>query len=212
MPKGLKKALIHVVEVGSWKLVKKIPVLFYPSEYTQVKSANYPEEPLLMGGCKTQRASDKLETLEMNLFFDTYESNEDVRIYTKEITNLLECNKPNEGTITQVLIFVWGPINFTCVLESITKKFTMFRNDGVPVRATLSVKFKEYIKNNAPKEKDSIHSTTQVKSIKAGDSLWSMAAATYGSASMWRPIAEKNNIANPRLLTPGKEIILPPRK
>lgn len=211
MPKGLKKALIHVVEVGSWKFIKKIPVLFYPSEYTQVKSAIYPEEPLLMGGCKTQRASDKLETLEMNLFFDTYESDEDVRIYTKEITNLLEYKKPNDGTITQVLIFVWGPINFTCVLESVTKKFTMFRNDGVPVRATLTVKFKEYIKNSAPKEKESLHSTTRVKSIKAGDSLWSIAAAAYGSAGMWRPIAEKNNIANPRLLKPGNEIILPPR-
>jgi hypothetical protein len=212
MPKGLKKALIQVVEVGSWKFVKKIPVLFYPSEYTQVKSANYPEEPLLMGGCKTQHASDNLETLEMNLFFDTYESNEDVRIYTKEITDLLECKKANDGTITQVLNFVWGPINFTCVLESVTKKFTMFRNDGVPVRATLTVKFKEYVKDNVPKEMHSLQGMTQVKSIKAGDSLWSIAAATYGSASMWRSIAEKNNIANPRLLVPGKEIILPPRK
>ncbi len=209
MSKILKKALIYVIEKKNrWKIVREIPVLFYPSEYTQSKSANYPEETRKKNKSRVQFAGDKLETLEMSLFFDTYESNEDVRIHTRKITDLMEYDR--SGNPPPILMFVWGPINFTCILESVTKKFTMFRRDGVPVRATLSVRFKEYPKDNAPREKPSVQSMTKVISIKSGDSLWAMAATSYGSAAMWRSIAEKNNIANPRLLVPGKEITVPP--
>lgn len=209
MPKALKKAMIHVLEKkGKWQKVREIPVLFYPTEYTQVKSANYAEQVRMHSGPMLQFAGDRAETLDMNLFFDTYESNEDVRIHTKKITDLIAYNSiPKPPSI---LMFVWGPINFTCVLESVTKRFTMFRKDGVPVRATLTVKFKEYCRDDAPKEMPSSLGMTQIKSLKAGDSLWAIAAATYGSAGMWRSIAEKNNIANPRLLMPGREIVIPP--
>ncbi len=212
MHKSRKKAIIHVLEKKGcgWVKVREIPVLFYPSEYTQVMSANYPEKTKNKAESEMQFTGDKRETLEMNLFFDTYESNEDVRIHTNKITDLMEYAYGK--SLPNVLKFVWGPINFTCVLESVTKKFTMFNKNGVPVRATLSVKFKEYSVGNAPRVRTSLQSMTQVKSLKAGDSLWSIAADAYGSASMWRSIAEKNNIANPRLLVPGKEIVIPPLK
>ena len=153
MSKRLKKAMIHVIDKqNGWKMIREIPVLFYPSEYTQTKSVNYPEKTRKKDESVSEYTGDKLETREMSLFFDTYESNEDVRIYTKEITNLME---PDSGdSAPPILKFVWGPINFTCVLESVTKKFTMFDKDGIPVRATLSVRFKEYIKDNAPKDLD----------------------------------------------------------
>ncbi|HSD58620.1 MAG TPA: phage tail protein [Methanotrichaceae archaeon] len=212
MHKSRKKAIIYVLQKKGrrWVKVREIPVLFYPSEYTQVKSANYPEKTKNKAKSEIQFTGDKLETLKMDLFFDTYESNEDVRIHTNKITDLMKYDY--RKNMPKVLRFVWGPINFTCVLESVTKKFTMFNKDGVPVRATLTVDFKEYAEGNAPRESPSSQGMTQVRSLKAGDSLWSIAADAYGSASMWRSIAEKNNISNPRLLVPGKEIIIPPLK
>lgn len=208
MSKRLKKAMIHVIDKqNGWKMVREIPVLFYPSEYTQTKSVNYPEKTRKKDESVSEYTGDKLETLEMSLFFDTYESNEDVRIYTKEITNLMEPDSADSSP--PILKFVWGPINFTCVLESVTKKFTMFDKDGVPVRATLSVRFKEYIKDNAPKEKPSARDNTRVVSVKAKDSLWAISAREYGSATKWRAIAQENNIANPRLIRPGTEIAVP---
>jgi nucleoid-associated protein YgaU len=212
MPKGLKKAIIHVLgkKGRRWVKVREVPVLFYPSEYTQVKSANYSEKTKYKAKSEIQFKGDNLETLKMDLFFDTYESNEDVRIHTNKITDLMKYDHRKD--MPKVLRFVWGPINFTCVLESVTKKFTMFNKEGVPVRATLTVDFKEYAEGNAPRERTSSQSNTQVRSLKAGDSLWSIAADAYGSASMWRSIAEKNKIANPRLLVPGKEIVIPPLK
>jgi nucleoid-associated protein YgaU len=42
-----------------------------------------------------------------------------------------------------------------------------------------------------------------------GDTLWSIAAAEYGDARQWRPIAEANQITNPRELKPGQTLIVP---
>ena len=206
MSKGLKKAMIYVMEKKNrWTKVKEIPVLFYPSEYTQTKNATYAEEKTASKPT-INFTGVGLETLDMNLFFDTYESDEDVRIHTRKITDLMASGNGNPPPI---LKFVWGPINFTCVLETVTKKFTMFRKDGVPVRATLTVKFREYPNDNAPREKPSRQSKTQVTSVKSGDSMWAMSATAYGSPTMWREIAKSNDIANPRLLVPGMEIAIP---
>jgi len=205
MSKNLQKALIHVINDKSGK-IEKIPVLFYPSEYTQTQTARYPAGNT-MKKSDAQFGGIDLETLQMSLFFDTYESGEDVRIHTRKITNLMKYDSSTKST--PILKFIWGPINFTCVLESVTKKFTMFHNNGVPARATLEVTFKEKILDDTPREADSIQDTTKVTSIKAGDSLWAIAATAYGSPTMWRAIAKSNDIANPRLLEPGKEIAIP---
>jgi nucleoid-associated protein YgaU len=37
-----------------------------------------------------------------------------------------------------------------------------------------------------------------------------MAAREYGDPAQWRPIARASGIANPRLLTPGADVVLPP--
>jgi len=46
--------------------------------------------------------------------------------------------------------FVWGPLRFKAVLEKVGRKITLFRPDGTPARATLSVSFREY--NEQPRE------------------------------------------------------------
>jgi nucleoid-associated protein YgaU len=198
------KILIHVMKKnGGWTKVSEIPVLFYPSQYTQEKSVNYPVEKAQVGH-RIQFVGSDPETLSMNLFFDTYESGEDVRAHTKKITNLMEGNPP------PVLKVVWGELNFTCVLEHVSKSFTMFRADGVPVRATLDVRFKEYSDESTTTANTTSGSTTKVQTAKSGDNLSSIANDAYGDPSKWRDIADENNISNPRVLNSGQEITVPP--
>jgi phage protein U len=42
-------------------------------------------------------------------------------------------------------VATWGKTvqDFTCVIESISTKYTMFSEDGIPLRATCTVKLKE---------------------------------------------------------------------
>ena len=205
----LKKAMIHVLDARGNKNYE-VPVLFYPSDYTMEKSnefssINIPglESPLL------QFSRGNLETLSMDLFFDSYEEDRDVRDYTNKITNLLKIDP--ELHAPPVLRFIWGNLNFTCVLSRTSKKFTMFRSDGIPVRATLSVTFNEY-RTEAESRENPHRSSDKTKTytIKQGDSLWAISSRQYGDPALWRRIADKNNIENPRLIETGREIIIPP--
>lgn len=205
----LKKAFIQVLDVNG-KVKSIVPVLFNPTEYSMEKSnefasINIPglESPIL------QFSRGNLQTLNMDLFFDSYEIKTDVRVFTSKITKLLKIDPDIHAP--PVLRFVWGSLIFTCVLSRVTKKFTMFDGNGIPVRATLSVTFNEY-KTDQSHIENPLQSPdrTKVHVVKQGESLWSIAAEKYGDASQWRPIADENKIINPRKLEIGKEITIPP--
>jgi nucleoid-associated protein YgaU len=46
--------------------------------------------------------------------------------------------------------------------------------------------------------------------VKLGDTLSNIAAAEYGDPNQWRPIAIANRIDNPRVLAPGRGLVIPP--
>lgn len=203
----LKDAHIKILDARG-KTKDEVEVKFNPTDYSMEKSnefanINIPglESPLL------QFVRGGLETLSMDLFFDSYEENKDVREYTKKITDLLKVDEDIHAP--PVLEFVWGSLDFTCVLSRVNKKFTMFRSDGAPVRATLTVTFNEYKTEAELKKPTSSPDRTKVYTIKGGDSLWAIAVEEYGDTTQWRAIAEANKIENPRILEIGKEIVIP---
>ena len=83
---ALVKAMIINTETGV-----PIPIMFNPEEYSITRSARFsdPKTPGLETTV-TEFSHGMPETLTMELFFDTYESGLDVRIFTERISKLLE--------------------------------------------------------------------------------------------------------------------------
>lgn len=203
-----------------------VPCLFNPKELSIEKSNHFAEVNIPgLPASVLQFVRGNSRTITLDLFFDTYEEKKDVREYTDAITgwdagskeSKLSKNKKglmdidSELHAPPVCLFVWGAFVFPCIIERVTKKFTMFLPEGIPVRATLTVTLKEYkdIKEQV-KELD-LHSADITKRwvVKEGDSLWFIAYKEYGDPYKWRQIAFANNIENPRKLTPGQELIIP---
>lgn len=162
-------------------------------------------------------------SLTMDLLFDTYEQGTDVRLSTDLITGWdagsMLSKLPTKGLMDidsdlhapPVCIFTWGKFSFQCIIERVTKKFTMFHPEGYPVRATLSVTLKEYTEVEKQLKETSLLSADLTKRwlVTQGDSLWSISNKQYGNPNEWRLIAEANKIDNPRLLNPGQELKIP---
>lgn len=208
---ALEKAHLQPLDVDGNPKGARIDVLFNPAEYSIQKGNQFAETALL--GLPTpirQFTSGGAETLTLDLFFDTYEKGEDVRLYTEKVAGLL--NIDPELHTPPTLKFIWGKLEFKCVLEQVTKKFTLFLSDGTPVRATLSVTFKEYktIQEQLVSRPLQSADRTKFRIVKESESLWLIAAQEYDDPALWRPIAAKNEIANPRFLTPGLELTIPP--
>src|SRR6516164_9545486 len=115
-----------------------IDVLFNPTNYGVDKSnliaeIGIPglEAPIL------QYVHGNTQTLSMELFFDTFEEQTDVTVYTDQIYDLLyidpSTHVPPKCTIS------WGSLSFDGVLDHVSGKFTLFFSDGTPARATLNV-------------------------------------------------------------------------
>lgn len=209
----LEKAVIEVLKGKPKELEgsSRIAVEFNPTEYSLEKSIEYGNQKIPgFSSPVTQFVSGDAETLSMELFFDTYEDGEDVREkYTNKIDALLKV----DGTIhgPPICRFVWGSFDFKCVLQSANKQFTMFRSNGIPVRARVNVTFKGYTtpEEQSKEEKRESADKTKVRRVEEGESLWSIAAEEYQDPRQWRPIAAANGIENPRRLRPGDEVLVP---
>ena len=207
---ALEKALIQPLDDKGWPMGSPIKVLFNPAEYTIEKSNQF--HTAAIPGKSTpaiQFVNGNAETLTMDLFFDTYEQGEDVRNYTRQVTDLLKMDSRLHAP--PVCKFIWGKLEFKAVLEKATQRFTMFLGSGIPVRATLNVVFREYKTISEQTEGAlNVSSLTKLVTAKAGTNLALIADAHLGDAGEWRKIAKANGIANPRKLPAGMQIQIPP--
>jgi nucleoid-associated protein YgaU len=88
----------------------------------------------------------------------------------------------------------------------------MFLSDGTPVRATLSVTFKQFRSLPEQLEQPRRNSVDKTKRrvFTSDDSLWHLAFREFREPKYWRLIARHNRIENPFAIEPGDALVVPP--
>lgn len=183
-------------------------------------------------------ATAEPETLSISLFFDTYGVDAggvstvagvlrglrsvvgrgvtpraaNVMKLTQQVAALTEPN-PELGR-PPVCRLQWGKVLLLeGVLTSLNQQFSLFLEDGTPVRANLDCSFQEHHPGSNTTRGEAPGAGTPALAaryaVKPGDSLSRIAAVTYGDPSCWRKIAEANNIDNPRRMTAGVSLSVP---
>jgi nucleoid-associated protein YgaU len=187
-----------------------IPVMFNPPDYQLQKTNQFAEIGIPgLGSSLLQFVKGDAQTMTMELFFDTTDSQLDVREFTEQVVGLTALNAHTHAPPR--LLFFWGSLVFPCVLESVTQQFDYFHPDGTPLRARLTVTFKSHdlpegLLTSTPLESAD---RTKRREVKEGETLQSIAAQEYDDPRQWRPIAEANNIDNPLTLPVGRGLIIP---
>lgn len=209
---GPLEAATITVRNGSRK-GESLECAFNPSEYRTEKCVDYGE--VSAAGSETslpQFVGGEAETLSMELFFDTTDRpDEDVRSAIDFLDALVSVDETLHAP--PLCRFVWGDgLDFTGVLRRVEKQFTKFRPSGVPVRARVAVTFTEHDSRNrngstAPSTPDE---ETRHRTVTEGDTLWLIAEEEYGDPNDWRPIADRNGLTNPRSLSAGQRLEVPP--
>jgi hypothetical protein len=100
---------------------------------------------------------------------------------------------------------------FSCIMESIRQKFTLFSPEGVPLRATLTVSLREYKTLNDQLEQIPLSSPdrTHVHVLQQGESLAAVAHRYYDRPGDWRAVADENAISDPRRIHAGVILRVP---
>jgi nucleoid-associated protein YgaU len=199
-------------------------VLFNPNTYSVTKSVKWepPPPPEKQEAGTNQKfnapqlvfGGGDCRLLTMELFYDVTEHPQidDVRKETNRIVKLTRIDKKLKEP--PVVLVGWGAkppedsdFPFTGVITQLTQRFTLFRADGRPVRATLNVTFKEFLTRKKAQEEVDPEFTTRL--VKRGDTLSNIAAEIYNDPTQWRVIAEANNLDDPRHLEVGARLAIP---
>ena len=203
------------VETEQDKFDKPLKVLFNPNKITIQKAAKWGKAS---GAGRdvpnSQFAYGEPASLNLELFYDTYAEQQDVQTYTKEIFALTTIEHHGNLHRPPICKLEWGSFrfhDFQWVLQSLNQTFTLFLEDGKPVRATLTCNFKQWRSDEIEEKllKKESADVPKTRIVQGGDTLSSIAGAEYNNPYMWRPIAEANHIDNPYRLTPGQVLAIP---
>lgn len=137
---------------------------YNPKEVELAKQVSWSDEATLNQGMVAAQKRDPVydlqytgipaRTMALELFLDSFEPQPDRERKTVEqiVQKLHEMSSPRDEFSNKphlrrphICVIAWGGEfpRFTCVIESINVKYTMFDRDGSPVRATCGLKLKE---------------------------------------------------------------------
>jgi hypothetical protein len=233
----MEKAIIKILEGPNKNEI--LEVMYNPTEYESSVIANWDGE--VQGSdekIKKKRRSrnampsfggSEFGSLTLKLLFDSYEQRSDVRedheitqtgkvkkiIGTKRIVELgIPTVEGKEAKRPPLCLFSWGKFNFSGVIEKVDQKFIMFLSNGTPVRANVTITMRRIVTSKREMVKMmGREACRKFRVVKEGERLDILAEEELKDPSLWRKIAEANNIADPlnfpRPEDIGRLIIIP---
>jgi hypothetical protein len=225
----LQKTLSSAIQLP---MDNKLTLLFNPKEFTVSRTNSWGTGPKA-GSAAGQNAPSVEFTggnpadLSLELLFDTYhnQSGEKCKsVYTEYVQRLElfvdvsdkfqekgDSKATKKGRPPRVT-FVWGQFDFDGVITSMRVQYTLFSNEGTPVRANVSLQLQQVEDPKAQKAQNPTSGGDGGERhcrINRGDTLQAIAFEELGDANRWREIAGLNGLHQVRDLEAGRMLMLP---
>jgi nucleoid-associated protein YgaU len=217
---SLQKAKLKAVDGDP--SITELVFMYNPAEITTSKSATW-NRPQARGAPTANRpefAGAGPQNVQMEIIFDAWDT--PGANVTASVKTLFEWTKPTPTSITRklprppMLGFEWGANailqGYRCFLKTVQAKYTLFKPDGTPIRATCQITLEEI-----PEEPKGTNPTSGSREsrrsviLDGADSLAAVAYREYGDAALWRGIAAFNEIDDPFRVAAGTRILVPSR-
>jgi hypothetical protein len=106
----------------------------------------------------------------------------------------------------------WAQLQFQCVLTKLNVTYTLFKPNGTPLRAKVSVTFLSFASEDQLAKEAKLESPdmTHLVTVLAGDTLPALCHRIYGSSGYYLKVAAYNGLATFRQLRPGMQLLFPP--
>lgn len=190
--------------------------MFNPFEYTITKSNTWEDKapsgrnvPLVTFG------QGGAQSLSLSLHFDTQMQKVDVRQYTAPLWAMMMIDPSKKNQVSNKgepppVAFEWGKLYFKAVITSMSEHFTLFTENGLPLRCTVQTTLRQYedAETITPQQGNQSAAAPEATTtqLREGDRLDHIAADKSGNPSDYRKIAEMNNIDNPMRIPSGTSL------
>lgn len=166
------------------------------------------------GGSSKQFVGSGTSKMSVELLFDTTASGKDVRKQTEKVAFFIQAKpdpKNKNKRVPPGISFEWGSFIFRGVVDSMDETLDYFSEEGVPMRATISLNITrqeiEFLFGDAAKSNGNSTAanagspgTSPLQAPRPGDSVQSLAGRN-GNSGDWKAIASANDIDDPLRLS-----------
>jgi len=198
-----------------------VEVLFNPTEYTLAKTNNWASKPNVGKNVpKRDFTGGNSRKLDMELFFDVFEKKDaDVRDHVNKVFALMMIDEAKKNPKTKkarppLCLFQWGGNwSFKAAVTNLSVRYTLFRDTGIPARATAKITLEEAEDETEQKGTNPTSFAEpgrRRREVRPQDTLALIAYEEYGDPNKWRRIADDNRLDNPFALRPGQVLSIPP--
>jgi hypothetical protein len=212
---GLRPAKIINVTGGD-----QVECMFNPFEYTLSKQNQWEKKPTK--GKNTPEVRFKQggsQVLKLKVYFDTLHAGSDVRAYTDKLWKMMLVDEStrhaqSDKSAPPEVAFEWGRLYFKAVLTNMTQKFTLFDEQGTPLRCEVDLTLEQMIDiddygSQSPSIPTSTQAAPQTAQVTSADRIDTIASQNGLSPDSWRDVAAANNVNNPLQLQPGQNMNIP---
>jgi hypothetical protein len=221
LPDGFERAYLDI-EDG-----QKLWCWFNPKDYTVSRSNKWTVKPKRdpKGKFEAQFTGSDPHKLAIDLLFDGSDKDgDDVRDVCTNLLDMMEmkdklASADKNAARPPTVEFGWGGVlTFKAVVEQLSIQYTLFKPNGVPIRALVKLQMTQVdeappLKKKNPGKKQNPTTTGFAglgsHVVRDGDSLPSISYRVYGDATQWRVIAEANAIDDPLALRRGTVLSIP---
>ena len=201
----------------------EVEFVFNPTKLDVGASAKW-EQPAQAGSKKASMPQYKgpdPRSMDLDLLIDRWDrsgaSRSQRRDVKKDVSTLISWTRPTSSTRTTkkpsppLVCLQWGKPWFKCYVVSVKATFTLFDEEGTPIRATVKISLKE-VPTDPAKQNPTSGSLAGHQShlLVEGDSLPLIAFRYYDQTAYWRGLAIANGIDDPLRVRPGSRLLLPP--
>jgi len=134
-----------------------------------------------------------------------------------EVSGQIEAFKATVGFAGNIhrprfLVLNWGTFIATCVIESFSLNYKLFRPDGTPLRVVLSASFREHKPKELKERTKNLQSPDILHAhlVKEGEHLSLITHRVYKDPHFYLQVAEANGLDTVRTLQTGSTLYLPP--
>jgi nucleoid-associated protein YgaU len=210
---------------------EKISAWFNPKEYTLARQNKWEVKEVPGAGLpNAQFGGSQPQKLNIELLFDDSDAHAgNVSTICGKLLGMMEVDSKfgsggKNNSRPPTVEFGWGPTIWPkAVCESVSVQYTLFNEDGVPIRAIAKLALTQVAKattkptgggkdrTKAPAQNPTTVAIGGIRSymVRDGDSLQSIAYAAYGDPTRWRLIADANGIDDPIHLRRGSVLAIP---
>lgn len=221
---GLAHAYLNLAEITSSATgattagasLGSIPFQFNPQTFQIVKEADWKSKSA--AGSKTappaQYMGAKPQSISLEMFLDACD--DPAGDVSTSVQMLVDACVPTDSSmgksrpVPPAVTFGWDKVYFVGYLEKVTAVYTLFRSDGTPIRAKCTIELKELPQTQPAQNPTSgALSAMASRQLLEGDSLAGIAYAEYGDPTLWRLIAEANDVDDPMAIVAGRHLLIP---